>query len=220
MYIMIAGGGLIGKGLAQRLAHQKHDVVVIDFNPSICEEIYAKFGAVTIQGNCTDMETLESAGIERCDVAVATMKDDADNLAFALLAKHYNVPQIIVKMNDPKYENLYKTVGVKNISKGTELLIEQIMLNIETPELRTVVSFDSIEICIFIIPDKAKCAGQNVMTVVNQKGFPNEIIFTCVYNSATDSFIIPRGDTILGSGDRVFICGKRKDIQKTVKFLA
>ena len=84
---MIAGGGLIGKGLAQRLVQQKHDVVVIDQDPNVCEEIYAKYGAISIQGNATDLETLESAGIERCEVAVAAMRNDADNLAFALLAK-------------------------------------------------------------------------------------------------------------------------------------
>ena len=220
MYVMIAGGGLIGKGLTKRLAQQKHDVVVIDLNPEVCEEIYARYGAVTINGNTTDLETLERAGIERCDVAVATMNDDSDNLAFALLAKHFNVSQIIVKMNDPKYENIYKTVGVKNISRGTELLIDQIMVNIESPELRTVISLSNIEIAIFIIPDHAKCVGQTVAKTVNQKGFPREIIFTCLAHEDTGLFRIPRGDTILNAGDKVFLCGAMKDMKTAVKFLS
>jgi len=220
MYIIIAGGGLIGKGLAQRLANQKHEVVVIDQNPEVCEEIYARFGAITINGNTTDIEVLESAGIDRCDVAVATMKDDSDNLAFSLLAKHYDVKQIIVKMNDEKYEKIYKTVGVKNISRGTELLIDQIMLSIESPELRTVISLGSIEISVFIIPEKAACVGKTVAEVVNQKGFPRQIIITCVYDDSEDSFSVPRGDTVLRARDRVFLCGSRRDIEKAIKFLS
>ncbi|UCD57341.1 MAG: TrkA family potassium uptake protein [Candidatus Hydrogenedentota bacterium] len=219
MYIVIAGGGLIGRGLAQRLANQKHEVVVIDQNPDVCEDIYAKFGAITINGNSTDIEILESAGIDHCDIAVATMKDDSDNLAFALLAKHYNVKQIIVKMNDEKYERIYKTVGVKNISRGTELLIDQILLSIESPELRTIISLGNIEISVFIIPSKAACVGETVAEVVNQRGFPRELIITCVYDDNLDSFSVPRGDTVLNAHDRVFLCGSRKNMEKAVKFL-
>lgn len=220
MYIIIAGGGLIGKGLAQRLANQKHEVVVIDQNPEVCEDIYARYGAITINGNTTDIEVLENAGIERCDIAVATMKDDSDNLAFALLAKHHNVKQIIVKMNDEKYERIYKTVGVKNISRGTELLIDQILLSIENPELRTVISLGDIEISVFIIPELAACVGQTVAQVVNQKGFPRQLIITCVYDDSDDSFSVPRGDTVLRGRDRVFLCGARRDIEKAIKFLS
>jgi trk system potassium uptake protein TrkA len=219
MYIIIAGGGLIGRGLAQRLSNHKHEVVVIDQNPKVCEDIYAKFGAITINGNSTDIEILENSGIDRCDIAVATMKDDSDNLAFALLAKHYDVKQIIVKMNDEKYEKIYKTVGVKNISRGTELLIDQILLSIESPKLRTVISLGNIEISVFIIPDKAVCVGKTVAEVVNQKGFPRELVLTCVYDDDMDLFSIPRGDTVLNANDRVFLCGSRKNMEKAVKFL-
>ena len=219
MYIIIAGGGAIGKGLTKKLANQKHEVVVIDQNSEVCEDIYARYGAITINGNSTDVETLEGAGIDRCDIAVATMKDDPDNLAFALLAKNYDVKQIIVKMNDEKYERIYKTVGVKNISRGTELLIDQILLSIESPELRTVISLGNIEISVFIIPPRAVCVGETVAEVVNQKGFPRELVIACVYDDSVDSFSIPRGDTTLNAHDRVFLCGSRKNMEKAIKFL-
>lgn len=220
MYIIICGADLTGKGLAKRLSQQKHDVVVIDVNLAACEEIYANYGTVTINGNATDIEILESAGIDRCDVGVATMRSDADNLAFAMLAKHHKVPQIIVKMNDPKYEDVYKTVGVKNISRGTELLIDQIMLNIEDPELRTVICFGNIEICIFIIPKNAHCVGQKVAELVSLKGFPEQINITCIFKDSTNSYIIPRGDTELNEMDKVFLCGSIQDIKEAVKFLS
>ena len=220
MYIIICGADLTGKGLAKRLSQQKHDVVVIDMNLAACEEIYANYGTVTINGNATDIEILESAGIDRCDVGVATMRSDADNLAFAMLAKHYKVPQIIVKMNDPKYEDVYKTVGVKNISRGTELLIDQIMLNIESPELRTVICFGNIEICIFIIPENAHCVGQKVAELASLKGFPEQINITSIFKDSTNSYIIPRGDTVLNEMDKVFLCGSIQDIKEAVKFLS
>ncbi|MFC1538530.1 potassium channel family protein [Candidatus Latescibacterota bacterium] len=219
MYVIIGGGGLIGAGLVQNLTEQKHDVVLIERDHGVCEEIYAKYGAITIEGNATDLETLENAGIERCDVAVATMKNDADNLAFAMLAKHNNVSQIIVRMNDPKYEDVYKTIGVKNISRGTELLIGQIMFIIENPELRTIISFGEIEIDIFMIPPNAQCVGDSITNIVSKKGFPNSIIFSCLFLASTQSFIIPKGNTVLSENDKVFICGSRENIKEAIKFL-
>lgn len=219
MYFLIGGGGLIGSGLVQRLTEKKHDVVVIDRDHGVCEDIYAKYGAVTIHGNATDLDTLEDAGIEHCDVAVATMKNDADNLAFAMLAKHHGVSQVIVRMNDPKYEDVYKAVGVKNISRGAELLISQIMFTIESPELRTIISFGEIEICIFIIPRGAECAGCTVANLVSNSGFPDSVNITCVFKNSTHSFIIPRGNTVLEEEDKVFICGSIEDIRVAIKYL-
>ena len=50
MYIIIAGGGLIGRGLGKKLAENKHDVVIIDKDIETCESIYEEIGAVTING--------------------------------------------------------------------------------------------------------------------------------------------------------------------------
>lgn len=135
MHVIIAGGGLIGRGLGKKLADNKHDVVIIDKSMETCESIYEEIGAVTIVGNAIKIETLENAHIDKCDVAVASMRDDSDNLGFAVLAKHFNVPQVLVRMNDPKYESIYKSIGVYNTGRTSELLINQFMVTIETPEL-------------------------------------------------------------------------------------
>jgi trk system potassium uptake protein TrkA len=220
MYIIIAGGGVIGKGLTKKLSNQKHEVVVIDQNAEVCEDIYARYGAITIHGNSTDLEILEGAGITRCDIAVATMKLDSENLAFALLAKDFNVKQIIVKMNDHNYERIYRTVGVKNISRGTDLLIDQILLSIESPDLRTVISLGDLEIAVFIIPEKAACVGKTVAETVNQEGFPRKLVLTCLYDDDKELFRVPRGDTVLSAQDRTFLCGTRKDLEAGIKFLS
>ena len=219
MYIIIGGGGLIGKGLATQLVAQRHDVVVIEKDPETCEDIYATTGAVTVNGSATDLSILESAGIDKCDVVVAAMRGDSDNLSFALLAKHHDVEQVIVRMNDPKYEAVYKTVGVHNIARSQELLIEQIMVNIESPELRKVISLGEIEICIFDIPEKAECLGKTISEIANTTGFPRRLIVAAMYDESTQTFIVPRGDTVLNAKDRLFLCGSLSDIKAATKFL-
>ena len=219
MYIIIAGGGFIGKTLAKQLVEQKHDVVVIESDVEACEEIYAKYGAVTIHGNLTDLGVLESACIKRCDVAVATTRHDSDNLAFALLSKHHNVSQIIVRMSDPRFEDIYKAVGVTNIARGKEFVINQMLVNIEIPELRGVITLGDIEMCIYNLPEDAKCAGQKIMDLTQQEGFPQNINIACVFQDPTCKFCVAKGPTELQPKDRLFICGTRDDIRKAIKFL-
>lgn len=219
MYIMIGGGGLVGKNIAKELVPLKHDVVVIDSDVKACEEIYAKYGAVAIHGNVTDLGTLLSAGIERCDVAVATMRNDADNLAFSLLAKHHNVPQIIVRMIDPKFEAIYKTAGVTNIARGLEFVINQILINIETPELRGVITMGDIEMSIYNIPENATCTGKTIQQLTSQEGFPKGINIGCVYDDSTNTFLVAKGDTELNAKDRLFIIGSKESIKNALNFI-
>ena len=219
MYIIIGGGGFIGKGITKELVEQKHDVVVIDTDSDVCEEIFAKYGAVTILGNATNLETLKSASIDRCDIAVAVMGDDSDNLAFAILAKHFDVPQIIVRMEDPNYEDVYKTVGIHSVARVTKILIDQIMVNIGSPELRKVISFGDIDICNFDIPEDAQCVGKTITEIVSYEGFPRKCTITCIFDESSNSFIIPRGDHVLKPNDRVFLCGLMIDVKEAVRYL-
>jgi trk/ktr system potassium uptake protein len=96
MYILIAGGGIAGSGLAQALSERKHDVVVIDRDKERCEQLYAATGVITINGNCSDLSTLKAAGIEKADTAIGALYRDSDNLTFAILAKSFQVPRVMV----------------------------------------------------------------------------------------------------------------------------
>ena len=81
MYIIIAGGGVVGRNLINNL-NKNHDLVVIDKDKRICERVYSEYGAITIHGDATKIETLKEAGIEKCDIALAVMRRDSDNLIF------------------------------------------------------------------------------------------------------------------------------------------
>ncbi|MBT3272359.1 MAG: TrkA family potassium uptake protein [Spirochaetales bacterium] len=220
MYITVAGGGRIGRGLAKRLVEAKHDVVVIDRDKAICESIYAEYGALTINGNATDLTVLENAGIERSDIAIAAMRNDSDNLTFALLAKHLAVPNIHVRMNDPKYEDIYRKIGVTNIARVTELLIEQFIVNIETPELRKVISLGDLEVDIVNVPAESVLVDMQIAEITRLKGFPKGVLFTCVFHDLDKSFEVPAGSTVVAKQDRLFLCGKRQNILKVAKLIA
>ncbi len=219
MYILIAGGGLVGKGLAKTLHEAKHDVVIIDSSEVICKDLYASTGAVTVAGSATDLNILEEAGIDKADVCIGVLENDSDNLSFALLAKYKNVKQVQVQMIDPKYEDVYKSMGIEHIARATELLIDQLIVSIESPELRKLIGFGELELCIINVPEGSVISNTSVIGFKELKSVPNDLNITCIYDSAINELILPNKDTIIKGGDRLFICGTRKNLKKTAQVI-
>ncbi len=132
MYIVIGGGGIAGSALAKSLTDLKHDVVVIEPNKDACEALYAETGAVTVNGSATEIRTLQEAGVDRADVAIACMYRDSDNMSFALLSRSLGVPRIIAKMRDPNYKVAFDAAGVNFVCDMIEMLKTEVLAELET----------------------------------------------------------------------------------------
>ncbi len=140
MYIIIAGAGMVGGDLARTLLQNKHDVVIIDHNKETCDKIYSELGVIAINGNAARIEILYEAGIEKADVVIAATGSDVDNLACAILAKSLGVPQIIVRMRNPAYEKAYRLAGANSVLRVTDLMINEMMIEIEQPDVRRILT--------------------------------------------------------------------------------
>lgn len=220
MYIIIAGAGLIGRGLLARLMEGRHDIVVIDQNRDICESVYARFGAVTVCGNATDIFVLEDAGIKKCDAVVATMHNDADNLAFSILAHSYGVKQILVRRREPRYESAYRSAGATHITRTTSLIIDQFIVALEAPEVRKVITLaGDVDISFVSIPEAGACAGLTVQEIASKQGFPSECLIVGIYKEASDKFVVPRGSAQVDAGDRLFLSATPENTNKAAVVL-
>jgi trk system potassium uptake protein TrkA len=221
MYIVITGGGMVGGGLVRMLLDNKHDVVLVEKNKEICDKLYAETGVIAINGSATSIEALNEAGINKADVLVAATGQDADNLACAILAKSFEVPQIIVRMRDPAYKNAYIVAGVHSIVRMTDLMVSQIMMDIENPQVRRITSIGGgkADIFLVIVPEHAKIAGKSVQDIVGSRHFPSQCVFIAVYNKQTEEFSIPRGQQIINEGDELFLISTAENIKKAVDLL-
>ncbi|MHC4243020.1 MAG: potassium channel family protein [Planctomycetota bacterium] len=221
MYIVITGGGMVGGGLVRMLLDNKHDVVLIEQNKDICDKLYAETGVVAINASATSIEALNEAGISKADVLVAATGQDADNLACAILAKSFEVPQIIVRMRDPAYKNAYIVAGVHSIVRMTDLMVGQIMMDIENPQVRRITSIGGgkADIFLVIVPEHAKVAGKSIQDIVGSRHFPSQCVFIAVYNKQTEEFSIPRGQQVINEGDELFLISTVDNIKKAVDLL-
>ncbi len=221
MYIVIAGAGLVGRGLAAQLVKARHDVVVIDKDKEVCERVASRLGAMALCGSASSIEILKQAGIDRADVAVCTMRADADNLAFAVLAKSFGVQRVIARLRSPQYESAYKLAGVNTTVHVANVFASQLLLEIEEPHLRQVYSFGAGQASIVVdtVPDGAAVSGKSVSEIGADAGFPDECVITGIYRPETQTFIIPRGRAQILSGDRVFMVAEHTNLRRASKYL-
>ena len=220
MYIIIAGGGIAGRNLTKSLV-QKHDVIVIEKDQAVAEKIYSRYGAVTVLGSATRIDILKEAGIEKCDVAIAVMRDDADNLSFSLLAKNFGVEKILVRMREPEYENAYEMAEATNIAATMELIVDRFITDIEEPDVRKVASLGDgkAEVSILTIPAESRISGMKISEIVSQDKFPENCVIAGIFDKAQDRYIVPRGNREIFAGNQVFLVASKDDMKRAADFL-
>jgi trk system potassium uptake protein TrkA len=129
MYIVVAGCGRLGAGLARVLSSQGNDVVVVSQSIDM-KWLGADFDGVTIVGNPIDEETLESAGIRKAEVFVAATGEDVVNAMAAQIAKEvFQVPLALARMTDPAREEFYRELGLSTVcptSTGINQILDRI----------------------------------------------------------------------------------------------
>jgi trk system potassium uptake protein TrkA len=221
MYVVIAGAGMVGGELARRLVEDKHDVVIIDENKEVCDRLYSEIGVIAVNGNATRIEILHEADIRKADVVVAVMSGDVENLACAILSKSLGVPQIIVRMRDPAYEDAYRLAGVTSILRMIELMVNDMIMEIEQPKVRRIMTIGGgrADIFMVVLPPGAKAAGKKIEEIVKNPKFPPQCVFIAVYNQEREEFAIPRGAQVINEGDEVFLISTAEDIKEAADFL-
>ena len=215
MYVIVAGAGLIGQQVARLLAQNKHNVVVIDIDRDVCRAIHSETGVMAIHGNATDMSTLERAGARKADILLCLMHHAADNTACALVAKSLGVTRIIGRLRHAQYEEAYRPAGIQTIVRMSDVLADQIMVEIEQPRVRKVISLQGgkAEIHAVTIPPKARSIGMTIRDIADQKGFPKDCVLVGIYREATGDYIIPRGDAVLQENAIVFVVSKDNTVE-------
>ncbi len=219
MYVVIGGTGSTGGRLAAVLA-ERHDVVAIETDERRCEQLYAELGILVIHGSATDIRVLEEAGIDRADVACALMRDDADNLAFLLLAQRYGVKARIARMRDARYREAYELAGATDLLNTADMFMREIVFSIERPEARriTEIGAGEAELLAVQIPEGAAIEGRTVQQLTQSGGFPE----TCVIAGIIDSerrLTIPRGAAQVQPGSELLIVARPEDVPDVMAFL-
>jgi voltage-gated potassium channel len=91
-HVVVCGWGRVGRAVAQDLAENGRDVVVVDMDP----ERIATAPHLRVEGDATLDATLRAAGIERAAALVAALQGDAENLFVTMSGRALNPGLFIV----------------------------------------------------------------------------------------------------------------------------
>ncbi len=221
MYVIVAGAGIIGQQIARVLVENKHDVVVIDKDQEVCESVYSETGALTINGNATDIHILEKAGAIKADVILCLMHQSADNIACALLARSLGIPRIISRLRNPRYEEAYRLAGVTAVVRMADLLVNEIIMEIEQPKVRQIMTLGGGKAQVYAskIPKGARHSGMKIKEIAQKKNFPKDCLLIGIYKEDKGEFLIPRGHHVIEEDDTVFLLSNSQFIKKATDFL-
>ena len=104
-----------------------HEVLLIDKDPrAIKSESLSE--AEWLLADACELSSLEEAGLDTCDVAIAATGDDKANLVMSLLAKtEFGVPRTVGRVNHPKNEWLFTEVWGVDVSVSTPRLMSALV---------------------------------------------------------------------------------------------
>lgn len=204
MYVVIAGGGRIGRYVGEDLVKKGHEITIIERQPDRCEHLVANYPVLVIEGDACDVRYLEQAHLDRADAFVATTHDDDDNLVACQLARiEFGVKRTIARVNSPKNVEIFEKLGIEPVS-STQLISELLEHEFTVGEVIHLVSLKGGRVVLDEIripdPDDDRAPEPRY---VKDLGLPFEVVLVVIFRG--DQTIIPRGTTEIRPGDDVVV---------------
>ena len=203
MKVAIAGAGSVGTAIAADLRKSGHTVLIVEKDPELVEKLRPTIDVTWVAADACEVASLDAAGFATVDVVVAATGDDEDNLVISLLSKQeFAVPRVVARVNHPKNQWLFNEGWGVDVSVSTpQLLTALVEEAVSVGSLVRLLQFQGgtahlVEITL------AEDSPAND-TAIAELAFPRDAVVVAVVRA--DRLIVPRGDTILQSGDEVLV---------------
>ena len=202
MFVIIASGGRTGAQLASFLIAQKHKVHLIEDRTEVLARIHSELPTEVIyQGDPTNPQMLELAGIRECQVLAACTTVDADNLVLCYMARnHYGVPRTIARINNPRNAWLFdKKFHVDVALNQADLMSRLIAEEMSLGDMMTLVKLRKGEVA--LVEEKIAPGAPAVGKLVRDLELPANCTLAAIIRK--DEVLAVRGETELRVGDEV-----------------
>jgi trk system potassium uptake protein TrkA len=130
--IIIIGSGEVGFNIAQRLAFENKEVVVVDRRPAALKRVSEYLDVKILQGSGSSPRVLEEAGISGADILLAVTDSDETNLIACLFATHL-APGItkIARIRNEEYSHYEQALA-------KDMLHINVVINPEVEVVKTI----------------------------------------------------------------------------------
>lgn len=217
MRVIIVGAGEVGFNTALMLSREEHDVVLIEQDETLVERATEQLDALTIQGNGASPRLLAEAGVKKSDLLIATTNSDEVNIIACLAAKAQGVPRTVARLHNPDYYDPREPIErdmfkIDFVIHTEQMAAEEIREALLVPGATNVETFaeDRIEVAEVILNAGSPIVGLPVRDIE----LPEQSLIVGIVRNG--EALVPRGDTVLGARDHVFLIGEQRHIGRIV----
>ncbi len=216
MNILLVGGNKNISFLAKSLKANGHAVMVINQDYDWCQTIADNYEIECVCGDGSDPRILETAHAEKMDIVIGLYDQDSTNLIVCDLAKNqFHVKNTFTIVNDPKNAELFQSFGVDKCVSTTRIFGEWIEQQSLDESIRKHLPDNDSRVVIrdVVLSKNAPSIGKKLWEI----GFPPNSIVTCILRE--EEIIIPQGNTILLSGDKVVVISSAQSFDTMIVLL-
>jgi trk system potassium uptake protein TrkA len=219
MFVIIAGAGRTGTQLASFLLSEGYQVRIIEHRAYILSRIHHELPTeVIFQGNPTDPDVLEAAGIKNANVLAACTPSDEDNLAICFQARElFSIGRTIARINNPRNawlfnEKFHVDVALNQSAVMAKMIEEEMSMG----DMITLMKLRHGDYS--LVEEKIPVGARAVGVAVKDLPLPPECVIAAIIRQG--DLIVPWGATILEAGDEVLAVTNQDGADELAKLFA
>lgn len=221
MHIVIVGDGKVGSTVAAQLSTEGHDIIIIDSNATALENAGNTMDIICVEGNGCSAALQKEAGVPEADLLIAATSADEVNMLCCLIGKKLGARHTIARVRNPEYFaqiNLLKEeLGLSMAVNPESAAAQEISRLLRFPSALQIEPFarGRVELVGLKVPENSVLDGMPLWALY--KEFQVKILICVVQRE--DEVIIPSGDFVLHSGDRIHITAEHIEIERFFRVL-
>lgn len=206
--VMILGGGAVGSRVAERLADEGADVVLIERDEARAAALARRLRrVVVVQGEATDTQLLLDESVSDMDAVIAATGEDGSNALACAFAISEGAAYTVVVLHSLALLPLVRRFGVDAALSPRTASANAVLRRVRGGSaVATFLESDS-EVDEIEIASGSKADG----SVVADLHLPHDILIGAVSRKHAPSEIV-RGTTELRAGDHIVVFGRPKAI--------
>ena len=223
MRILVVGDGKVGHTVAENLAREGHDVVIVDRSEEALRRSEDTLDVMCIRGSGANAATLVEAGADKADIIIAATAGDETNMLCCLMAKRLGTKYAIARIRDPEYNEsltmLQRELGIDlavNPERATALEISRLL---RFPFASNIESFAKgrVEMVEFRAHENDAVVGMPLHEISRKlRGIP-QVLYAAVERGG--EVYIPNGNFIIQPKDRVHVAADMVTITAYFRYL-
>ncbi|MDX6397440.1 MAG: trk/ktr system potassium uptake protein [Gaiellaceae bacterium] len=220
MKIFIIGAGQVGATVVEAL-HDEHELTVFDLDEERLAAISQRYDVSTVEGNGASRRVLSAAGITHADLLIACTSRDESNIVSAMISKACSPrTTTVVRTSNPEYLDVWREgqLDVDFIVSSEVETAYAISRTIGVPAARQTDVFaeGQVQLVEFDVTDVTNPSV--VGTPLREARIPPDSRVAAIIRGT--EVVIPRGDEVIRSGDRIVVIGSPQAAQAWSELIA